>query len=485
MISTHKYKELIEARRDDVVAMLRELIAVESVQGEPKDGKPFGEGVSAVYEGMLSRGRSDGFETADVDGYGGHIEWPGAELDANGEIVAGADEVLGIPVHLDVVPAGGDWSKEPFGAEVADGMICGRGSTDNKNAVAAVYCAMKALKDSGFVPRKSIRLILGLDEETGWSGMEKYLAGVGAPDFGFVPDADFPAINGEKGIIDFELAKKLGKTIEKGLALRSVKGGAAPNMVPDHAAAIVMDEIGRDYAAVKEQIAAYRERTGYKVYGKGVGRAFEISARGVSAHGARPEEGVNAISVLLDFLYELGLANESVRDFLTFYHEHIGFDSDGARMGVGFSDDPSGKLTLNVGLIAMDSEAAILTVNARYPVTMREDSVYEAMLPLIHEYDLGIVKLHSKPPIYFPEDDPFIETLMEVYRENTGDTKHKPFVIGGGTYARAIPNAVAFGPRFPGREELMHRKDERISIDDLMRTTHIYADAIYKLTGED
>jgi succinyl-diaminopimelate desuccinylase len=479
-----EYHELIDHRRDDIIAMLRDMIAFKSVKGESSDGKPFGEEVHRIFVDMLARGASDGFETLDADGFGGHIEWQGLELDENGEVLAAADQVLGIPVHLDVVPEGSDWSRDPYGGEIVDGRIYGRGTTDNKNAVVAVYCAMKALKDSGFVPKKSVRLILGLDEETGWSGMGKYLDIAGTPDFGFVPDADFPAINGEKGIINFELAKKLQKTNEKGLRVRSIEGGNAPNMVPDHAGAIIMDEINHDYEAVKEKIAAFRARTGHKVYGKGVGRAFKIETHGVSAHAALPETGVNAISILLDFLNELDVANESIRDFIAFYREYIGFETDGTRMGIGFSDAPSGKLTLNVGMIGMDSEAVILTINARYPVTMNETQVYDALLPFVHEHDLGIVKLHSMPPIYFPSDDPFIETLISIYREHTGDRTGQPLVIGGGTYARAIPNAVAFGPQFPGRPDLMHQKDEYTDIDDLMRITHIYADAIYRLTGE-
>ena len=71
-----------------------------------------------------------------------------------------------------------------------------------------VESLLKALKDAGYVPKHTIRLILGLDEETGSKGMEYYFSKVERPDFGFTPDAEFPLINGEKGILTFELAKK-------------------------------------------------------------------------------------------------------------------------------------------------------------------------------------------------------------------------------------------------------------------------------------
>ncbi|MDR0852702.1 MAG: dipeptidase PepV [Clostridiales Family XIII bacterium] len=477
------YNEIIDSKKDEIVSMLRELIAYKSVRGEPSEAYPFGEEVQRVFEYMLEKGRIEGLDTVNIDNFGGHLEWIGAVTDARGEIVAAAKETVGIPVHLDVVPEGSGWTYDPYGGEISDGKIYGRGTTDNKCAAASVFFAIKALKDSGYIPSRNVRLILGLNEETGWSGMYKYLERAGEPDLGFVPDGDFPAVNGEMGILIFELAKKFGKTNEKGIVLRSIEGGNAPNMVPDRARAIIMDEINKDFENVKEQLAAFRERTGYKINGKGVGKAFEITVTGLSAHGAYPQLGVNAVSILMAFLGELHIANESIRDFVGFYNEHIGFELDGEGLGIGFSDEPSGKLILNVGMIGMDSEAVIVTINTRSPVTIKEDEVYDALMPLVHKHNLGVVKLDSNPSIYFAPDSPFIETLMDVYRENTGDTESKPFVFGGGTYARVIPNAVAFGPSFPHTPDLMHQKDEYINIDDLIKITHIYADAIYRLTG--
>ncbi|MDR2610334.1 MAG: Sapep family Mn(2+)-dependent dipeptidase, partial [Clostridiales Family XIII bacterium] len=233
---------LIDERADELIELLRELIRFPSVNAAPKENMPFGVEVQRAFDYMLGRARADGFETVNVDNYGGHIDWQGAEYDEAGEMIALASETLGIPVHLDVVPAGNGWSVDPFAAELIGNKMYGRGTTDNKGAVVAVYCAMKALRDAGFMPEKNIRLLLGLDEETGWSGMVKYLEKVPAPDLGFSPDGDFPVINGEKGILDFGIAKKLEKTRDKGIIIRSIEGGVASNSVPDKARAIIMDE---------------------------------------------------------------------------------------------------------------------------------------------------------------------------------------------------------------------------------------------------
>jgi succinyl-diaminopimelate desuccinylase len=104
-------------------------------------------------------------------------------------------------------------------------------------------------------------------------------------------------------------------------------------------------------------------------------------------------------------------------------------------------------------------------------------------MPLVHSCDLGVVKLFDKAPIWFEPDDPFIRTLMDAYREQTGDEAARPIVMGGATYARAIPNAVAYGPKFQGGPHVMHQADEYIEIDELIKITHIYAEAIRRLAG--
>jgi succinyl-diaminopimelate desuccinylase len=313
--------------------------------------------------------------------------------------------------------------------------------------------------------------------------MDKYLAAAGSPDFGFTPDGEFPAVNGEMGVINFDIAGKLSKDAERGVSVRSITGGNAPNMVPDSAKAIITEDTGKTYEDVKERLAEYRASSGHRLTGRGIGKSFEIVAYGVSAHGSTPEKGLNAISILMEFLGSLDLANESVRRFVEFYNERIGFDVHGEGLGVGLSDGPSGKLILNVGKISMDRDAAILSVNVRYPVTLTAEAFYDALTPTILSSDLGIVKGFGKAPIWFEPDDPLIETLMDVYREQTGDADAKPVVMGGATYARAIPRAVAYGPKFPDGPDVEHQADEYTSIEDLMKLTHIYAEAIQRLTA--
>ena len=382
-----------------------------------------------------------------------------------------------------MVPEGDGWEHAPYGGELCDGKIYGRGAIDDKGPVIASFYGMKALKDCGYQPKRTIRLVLGLDEETNWKGMDYYLEHVDSlPDFGFTPDGDFPAIHGEKGILVFDIVKKFSGQPAKGLQLSSVKGGMAANAVADFARAVIHDSSGAGYDRIKEQVAAFREEKACRINCKSIGKSFEITVQGVSAHGAKPDKGKNAVSIIMEFLGRLNFVSEDTNDFIGFYNNCIGYDFHGERLGCCFEDEPSGKLILNVGMIDMDKKTVKLTVNIRYPVTVGDGQVYEGIMSELDKYDIGIVKGSQQDPIYIPADDPLIETLMDIYRKHTGDNDSQPLVIGGGTYARAMKNIVAFGAMFPGEPDLCHQKNEFIAAENMVKLAEIYAEAAYRLS---
>ena len=184
---------------------------------------------------------------------------------------------------------------------------------------------------------------------------------------------------------------------------------------------------------------------------------------------------------MMEFLGGLNFANDDVNDFIGFYNDCIGFDIHGERIGCDFEDEPSGKLIFNVGKIELDKKSVELTINIRYPVTSNDSQVYNGIMSVLDKYALGIVKDSHQLPIYVAKGDPLVETLVSVYRNHTNDMESEPQVIGGGTYARAMDNIIAFGAHFPGEPELEHQKNELISIDNMMKLTKIYAEAIYRL----
>lgn len=474
-------EEKLEENYEEAVQTLAGLVKIASPSGDPvktADGEvyPFGQGVEDAFEYMLRKAEECGFDAEDVDHYGGHIEWKGTTPEA---------ETVGILAHLDVVPEGEGWEHMPYSADIADGYMWGRGTMDDKGPLVAAFYAMKSLKDAGYVPAKSIRMILGLDEETDWVGMDHYFEKMPKPDYGFTPDADFPVLNGEKGIMEFKIAAKLKRTTVKGLELRKLSGGTAVNMVPAYARAVVHDDDPKMYDRIREMAEQYEMTSGHAVGIHKMGKSLEISAKGKSSHGSTPELGINAVSVLIGFLGQLNFINEDLCSFFDFYNECIGTLTDGSGIGCAMADEPSGALSMNVGILEYDGQAISVRVDVRYPVTHKAEEVYSLMMPKIDEYGLGVLKGRNMDPIYFAPDSPMIQVYLDCYREVTGDMESQPMVIGGGTYARTCDNVAAFGAMFPGDPQLEHQPNEKIDLERFRETMKIYAEAIWRLTQEE
>ena len=471
------YRERLETYREDMIRTLGESVSMPSVNGEAvrtPDGEvlPYGKGVQDALLHMLRTGREMGFETFNDDNYAGHIEFRAPD---------GGDGYFGIVGHLDVVPVGTGWTNDPFTMTEKDGVLCGRGTSDDKGPVVAALYAMKALKDEGFVPHKNIRLVLGLDEETGDSSIVHYVASCGRPDSGFTPDADFPLVNGEMGIMTFDLAQKFTtKPAKDALRLTKLEAGTAPNAVPAKARAVIAGS-REQYGLIADRARLYTEETGYRLRTKRQGSSLVIESEGKAAHGAHPELGLNAVSIMMDFLGRIGFANEELNDFTAFYNDHIGFDIHGERMGCYCEDEPSGPLIFNVGLANINEEIATLTVNIRFPVSCTDAQVTEAVEETLGSGRIGMVTRMVQEPLYVEPDDPEVVAMLEAYRRNTGDTESQPMTIGGGTYAKMVGNIIAFGAQFPGEENTMHQADEKLSVESLMKMAHIYADAIWSL----
>lgn len=459
-----QFNEKILSMKDEMVTSMQEILKFPSVEG-PKDGHmPFGKAVHDCLIYTLNLAESLGFRTKNVDNYAGHAE------------IGQGDEIVGILVHLDVVPAGEGWDFDPYGGHIDDGKIYGRGTLDDKGPAIASLYAMKALLDSGVELNKRVRLIFGLNEETGWQGIKYYLEHEATPNLAFTPDSDFPACHGEKGIMIFTAEKAFKeRLVDGGIQVLSIKGGNAANMVPDWAEAKIKETYNID-----SFVSAYMEDRGGELTVERKDGITTIHSKGVSAHGSTPEKGLNAISVLLDFINVLDIELGDLAGFIRYYEMIIGREYNGERAGCAFEDEDSGKLTYNVGKIDLTPEGVKLVINVRYPITTPfedvENGIKESFEPVQLEYKL----LDHMKPIYFPKDHPLIETLMKVYREHTGDMSD-PSTTGGGTYARAMDNAVAFGGVFPGDPELAHQKNEFITIDNLIKTSQIYASAIHEL----
>ncbi len=459
----------IESYREEMIRSLQKLVQIKSVEGAPRENMPFGEGPYQALNYMLNLAKSMGFQVFNADNYAGHID------------LGDSSEIVGVLVHLDVVPEGEGWTYPPYGGEIHASKIYGRGTVDNKGPAIASLYAMKAIQEEGLPIRKKIRLILGTNEETNWGGIKYYLKKVKQPDIAFVPDANFPVIHGEKGILVFDLNQKRKEQQKEKIVLESMRGGNAPNMVADWCTAILRGE-EEIQKTVEKELEIFIKETGYalSLEPSQEGKII-LHSMGKSAHGSAPQLGINAISQLMKFLERLPWGNSETGEFIKLYNQKIGMEYYGESIGCGFEDEISGKLIFNVGMIHMDAERMTITANIRYPITVSSDAVYDEIRKALKNTEVEVIPKDHKKPIYIPEEHELVQKLMQVYRKETGDMESKPIVIGGGTYARAIENAVAFGPTFPGQMGLEHQKDEHISIDSLLKCTKIYAQAMYTL----
>lgn len=448
----------ILAMEPQLLACLQENLRIPSVQGDAEDGAPYGMEVRRSLDHVLSAAEQLGFRTVNVDN---HLGW--CEYGEGEEMVA----VLG---HLDVVPAGDGWTCDPWGGEIRDDRIWGRGTMDDKGPSIAALFALAALRDSGLPIKRRIRLLFGCNEETGSADVKYYLAKGGeVPVMGFTPDGEYPVINGEKGIINVTFSRSYEQTGE--LKLLSIHGGTAPNVVP--AAACAKLGCSQALAARIAKLTAPKVRYTATEYG------LFVEAEGVSAHGSTPGLGENAIGRLMLALDTLPFEGE-VADTIHFLATVLGMETDGNSAGIYLQDAVSGELTLNWGTLEASETRMSMKINYRYPVTKS----YEDCAPRFNETfaAAGFVKdaeVH-KAKLYIPQDSELVQTLLKVYRAHTG-LEGAPKSIGGGTYAKMLPGILAFGPIFPGDEVREHKPDEFIEIPKLMKNAQIIAAAMYEM----
>ena len=283
------------------------------------------------------------------------------------------------------------------------------------------------------------------------------------------------------GILEIHLLKEWKKNFTKKLSVKSINGGTAANMVPELCTATLeVDESQKE--KIKEIIDKIRISKKISISLEENVNEINIISKGISAHGGKPEEGLNAISQMMMVLENLDLGSAEIKEFINIYNKKIGMTYNGQSMGCGFKDEISGELKLNIGVIKLDRDCLEIKLNVRYPITIDSKIVIDNMKKEFSEGGIEVAVKNDMKPIYMDEKHILIQKLMKAYKKVTGDNQAKPLVISGGTYARAMDNAVAFGVNFPGEKDTAHQIDEYIEIDNLLKCTEIFAEAIYELS---
>ena len=414
---------------------LERIISIPSVGGSPEEGAPYGAQPKRVLQTFLDEARQKGFRTGITGNRAGWAEF------------GKGDRLIGIICHLDVVPVGDGWESDPFTLtlktdENGREALYARGIADDKGPACAAFFAMLNMAEENRIPRDyRVRLILGSDEERGCSCIQYYAGHAEIPCFAITPDSVFPVIYCEKGIIQLRIS---GKN-RHGLIAH---GGSAVNIVPSFASC---DIKGR-----------------------------RIKAVGKAAHASKPELGVNAIELLAKNMEEEG-TDLNDHPLMKFVRD---FDAE-SFTGCPVKSD-YGDLTYNMGMLDAGENGCELRMDLRIPGDADNEIVIDNLSKKASGYGLETQVTINMPPFLVDKDSPKIRMLTNIwkrhidkfagFKEEYRDIHTEPGVVGVGTYARHIPNTIAFGIQAPWQTDQCHRANEHVAVSDYLEWI--------KITGE-
>lgn len=425
------------ALNDRELGFMKDMISIQSVGGVPCPGCPYGENSRKALSVFTKKAEELGFRTGIIDDKAGYVEF--------GE----GERMIGIVCHLDVVPQGSGWDTDPFELTIKDGVMYGRGIVDDKGPALASFIAMNRLKESGFVPKSRVRLILGSDEERTCDCIETYAVKGEIPDFAITPDAEFPVIFAEKGILHIRISGASTGRI-------TAKAGNAANMVPNEA---------------------------FIEYGDN-----RYEGKGKTAHASKPELGINAI---LDMVSKLNNEVLETSPLLCYISDDIVWNTYEGYTGCDINDI-SGTITANPAMLDINSSTESLVIDIRYPITARLDDIMDHFREACGAYGLSVEIVSHMGPIHKDTDTNEIRTLTKIWSDNMElfdgfkpeykEKFTKPVAVGGGTYARHMPNTVAFGVQCPWQEDQCHQANEHMSVNDFEALIKIMTETITALS---
>lgn len=423
------FEQYFEEHVEEILKDLGNIISIESVAAEPCSNMPFGSGSAKALNWAKNFMSEIGMEIRNFDYYA-----------IRGDFIPESKAELAVLAHLDTVPAGEGWSYPPYGLTINDGVLYGRGTIDDKGPAVAALWAAKAIRDLN-IPVKNFRLIFGGNEENGCEDIAYYEKCEPFPEMVFTPDGSFPVLNCEKGMVHITFSAPFEDN-----AVRYIKGGSVINAIPDKCTA------GFENGSV--------------VYAGG------------SAHGSRPENGVNAISV---FLRDCKLVkNNALLANLAKLFPYGEYD--GKSCGLGFEDKISGKMTCALTQLNTAGGRLCGGIDIRFPIDRTYSEISGIIKSALEKAGFTVDKCEGMEPHYVDENSEFIQTLLRVY-ENVKGEKGYCIAEGGITYVHNTDGAVAFGAEFPDENNNMHGADEHITMETFKYNLNMYANAIAELCG--
>lgn len=459
----NRFAAWLEENRQRVLTDWMDLVRIPSVQGEAAPNAPFGKECARALErsAALFAERDIDVRVNQADGY------------ALARIGEGEKRIC-LCGHSDVVPAGDGWLyTQPFEPVIRDGMLIGRGASDNKSGVMASLCVLAMLRDCGVPVRSCVQAFIGSNEESGMKDVAAFAEKEPMPDISLVPDSSFPCGLGEKGIL-----RMWAKSCRKLTAVREMRGGDAFNIVPDRAEAV----LERSDALARE---LRNKCTGDTYSLREDNDVIYLTAKGMAKHAASPEGSLNAVYLMAKLLAGCESLPESDRAILgtaeTFLSSHWG-----EGMGIAHQDSHFGRLTAVCGMVAVEEGHLKISLDSRYGTQCDPTNLECRLRTCFGDAGWEIVYMENRPGYLVDEANPVPGLFRDIYTAMSG--KELPcYYMSGGTYARKLKNAFPVGNRtrhadwpeptlvLPAGHGGAHQRDEAIDIEGFFLAVRVLA----------
>ena len=439
------WKKEIEKYKKEYMKDLDKLVSIPSVRSQksPEADAPFGKEIREAFDCFLEIAQRCGFQTEDYEGYACHGQ------------IGTAEEYIGVLGHLDVVGIQQPelWRTPPFTLCQKGDVLYARGVNDDKGPLLAALYAARIVKETGEPMKRSIRIIAGGAEETTWECMEHYFSRCPQPVMGFSPDGNFPIVNGEKGILKYDLLFEKGEEKTEGsYRIRHIQCETLENYVCSSLHSCVEKD----------------------------GEREEMRWEGKKALSRNPQRGENALWKFAETFSGKTFVQPEAERVVRFLNECLVDDNEGKKSGLYAEDEKMGVTSLCPTGISMDETGIHLYLDIRYPKSTEESRLHRRMEELADRYGFRPVPYDRKRLLYVPEDSELILSLKQAYESVTGK-EGAVFTKGGASYARTLDQGVAFGATFEGEETNPHMPNECMTLSSIWKAMEIYCEALWRL----
>lgn len=460
-------KELIidylKSNQENIVKDIASLVEIPSVRDESTVdiNQPFGVEIRNAFDKLIQIAKDKDFVVKDFDGYAIHIEY--------GE----GEEVVGVLNHIDVVPIYTKelWKSEPFKVCEKDNYLYGRGVNDNKGPLVGILYALLFLRQLNEKPKRKIRLIVGGAEETTWECMEHYFSINEQPKFAFSPDGNFPIVNGEKGILYFNLKKEIKEDRLRNHNLVEIKSNKEDGFVCDKIEAIFKTNDKEDLIKLLVYYTEIEEIEEDKILVRYIGK------RALSRNPHRSYNCAFNLAKDLDKIKNLNDKGIIIKDILNSYFTD---DNHGKKLGLYTEDVDMGISTICIMSLLLEKNELSMKIDFRYPKGISWEFIINKINEIGKKENLIVNIYKDLKLLYVEPDSELINKLSIAYKQVFGK-EAELFTKGAASYARVLENGVAFGPTIEGDIPNSHQANENISIDTLYKAIEVYIYALYSL----